>query len=122
MSDTVTYQQFFCTSPSVQVITPKGGSIVFVTGRYVTKNPDEIEFLQGMCKYSQHISQKAGQETITGDDLDPMKALKAKFYAEFLAEQQAQMNPTADRGKTVQGPLNAQNTRDIQPVTLGAKK
>lgn len=119
MSDTQ-YNLYFSHVRSLQYITAQGKAIVFVSGRYATKDPEEIAELDYLVsKGSKSIFKDASKLTATEADLDPERALRAKFFAEFLAEQQAQLNPENDRGTSTQGSLNAASTTSIAAVAAG---
>lgn len=104
---------------SIQAVTGSGRKIVFVNGIFYTKNQEEIEFLSALAQENRGIYINSELAVIDEGDLDPMATLKAKLRQELMAEMQAQLNPENDRGKSVQGPLNAASTQDIAPVAAG---
>lgn len=110
---------YFSVRPSMQVIGPKGQRIPFVSGKYFTRNAQEIEFLNEMVAEGRDITVDPNKLTITDAERDPMNALRAKFFQEFLAEQQAHLNPENDVGTSVQGQLTGTSTRDVAPVAAG---
>ncbi len=82
------YHVFYHTIKSCRMVTEFGRSICFVDGKYITDVKEEIDYLQKeMTVGNLHLSIKPGEEQLTSDQLDPMKVLKAKFIAEYKAEQ-----------------------------------
>lgn len=110
---------FFSHGKSLQVVTPRGGRITFVAGKYYTRKEEEIQFLQEMAADGRGVYVDPNMVTIAESDRDPMTALKNKLREEILAEIAAQTNPANDRGESVQGRLNAASTSDIAPVAAG---
>lgn len=121
MSDTpVPFHVFYSTTKSMQVIDSKGQPIVFVSGRYHTRDTAKITFLNQMiADGSSAVFTNPNQLTMSDADLDPLETLKRKHIAEFLAEQAKHMDPTNNPGDSVQGPLNAASTTSIAPVAAG---
>lgn len=114
------FHVFYSVTPSMQVIDTKGQPIVFIAGRFHTKNADQIAFLQKMiADGSQAVSVNPDQLTMSADDLDPMEALKKKFIAEYLEQQAQQLSPEANVTESKQEPLNAASTTSIAPVAAG---
>jgi hypothetical protein len=112
------FNAYFCSPPSMQVIDGKGQPMVFISGRFVTKDPGQIALLDDMClKGTGSIFKNPDQLTLSAADLDPENALRAKYFKEFQ-EQQAQ-NFQANPGDSVQTQLTPASTTDIAPVTLG---
>lgn len=111
---------FHSTTKYMQTVTPTGRKILFIGGVFYTKHPEEIEFLNAMCNDSERgIYVVASEKTIAEADRDPMTALRNKLRTEILAEMQAQINPSNDRGFSEQGRLNPANTRDSAAVAAG---
>lgn len=111
---------YFSTVASMQVVMPRGKAIVFISGRYATSKGEEILFLDDLVENGTGtVFKNPSLLTINAADMDPMNALRNKFYAEFMAEKQAQLNPQNDRGNSEQGPLNAASTTSIAPVAAG---
>jgi len=93
------YNVFYHTSASCRMITETGRIISFVDHRYITDQEEEVEYLQLVMKSPRScISTKEGAETMTSDELDPMKALKKKFIAEYLEEEAAKKAAVAATG------------------------
>jgi len=111
---------YFSNPASMQVISSRGKPMMFVSGRYHTKDPGEIQDLDGLCENgSGNVFKDPNMLQLAGDQLDPMNVLKAKFFEEFKAQQAAMLNPNNDGGTSVQGPLNAASTTSIAPVAAG---
>lgn len=113
------FHVFFSHAKSLQTVTGDGRKIIFVSGKYYTKHPGEIEFLNGMVEDNRGIFVDPNMLTVSEADRDPVQALKNKIRQEVLAEMAAQVNPQNDRGESVQGRLNAASTQDIAPVAAG---
>jgi hypothetical protein len=118
MSEKV-FNLYMSARQSMQVIGPKGQRIQFVSGKYFTSDEEEIEFLDTMAKAGRDVHTDPKQLQITESERDPMNALRAKFFKEFIEQQQAQLNPDNDRGASVQGQIKASNSRDSAPVAAG---
>ena len=111
---------YFSNPASMQVISSRGKPMVFVSGRYHTKDPGEIQDLEGLCEYgSGAVFKNPDMLQLAGDQLDPMNVLRTKFFKEFQEQQAAMLNPENDGGTSVQGPLNAASTTSIAPVAAG---
>jgi hypothetical protein len=111
------------TTKFLNVIMEKGEMLRFKHGMYITDSPKEIAYLDeqiasGAFNGSIYIDPNA--RTISAEQENPMLALRKKFFAEFLAEQAAHLNPENDMGSSVQSPLKAASTSDIASVALGA--
>ena len=121
MSDTtIPFHVFYSTAKSMQVIDSKGQPIVFVSGRYHTRDKSKIDFLNKMIEDgTTAVFTNPDQLTMSDADLDPMETLKRKHIAEYLAEQAKHLDPANNPGNSVQGPLNAASTTSIAPVAAG---
>ena len=120
MSDQTPFHVFYSIVPSMQVIDSKGQPIIFVSGRFHTRDEGKIAFLNQMiADGTTAIFTKPDQLTMSADDLDPMKALKAKHIKEYLEEQARQLDPNANVSESVQERLNPASTSDIAPVAAG---
>ena len=111
---------YFSSPSSLQVISSRGKSMHFIGGRYTTKDPGEIADLEAVCTLRPNgsIFKDPAILTLSESDLDPMNALKAKFFKEFQEQQAANLNPNQDFGATVQERLKAASTSSIQAVTV----
>lgn len=110
---------FFSHSKSVQLVTPTGQKIVFVSGKYYTQDESEIAYLQDMVRMKREVYTDPNMLTISESERDPMTALKNRMREEILAEMAAQLNPANDRGESVQGHIKATSTSDISAVAAG---
>lgn len=110
---------YFSNPKSLQVVSSRGKSMVFINGRYTTKDLGEIADLESMTeRQNGSIFKDPKMLQLTESELDPMNVLKAKFFEEFKAQQKAHLNPEQDFGATVQERLNAASTSSIQAVTV----
>lgn len=111
---------YFSNPASMQVISSRGKPMMFVSGRYHTKDPGEIQDLDNLCENgSGAVFKNPDMLQLSGDQLDPMNVLKAKHIKEYLEQQAQMLNPNNDGGTSVQGPLNAASTTSIAPVAAG---
>lgn len=79
--------EFKSSLPSCIYALKDGTQAIFMFGRYLTDNEEYIKELANEVKKNHpHISGGAEVDTVAND---PMVGLKAKFRAEFLAEQAA---------------------------------
>lgn len=100
----------------------KGRAMHFKMGNFITDDEEFIAFLDGEIAknaFGGVIYIDPNARTITAEQENPMIALRKKFFQEFLAEQQAHMNPENDMGNSTQGPLNATSTSNIAAVAAG---
>ncbi len=118
--ETPTKRLYWATMPFLNYVFKKGKMAVFKHHRYATDDPAEIEELDAEIagKHPQ-IYFKADQKFLTAEMEDPMKALRAKFFAEFQAQQAAFIDPNNDMGKTSQEQIRPQSTTDIAAVAAG---
>lgn len=131
MSDTVTTapaekiaekRLYKSTMPFCNVSTPKGHTLHFKGGVFITDHPEYVEFLDKEIAAngfggSIYIDPEA--RTVTAEQENPMLALEKMFYEKFLREQAEKLNPSQDLGTSDQGKLNAGNTTTIAPVAAG---
>lgn len=106
----------------LNVITPKGKPLYFRHGMHITDIAEDIAYLDAEIESGGFLGAifiDPNARTITAEQENPMIALRKKFYAEFLAEQAAHLNPANDMGVSNQGKLNAASTTDIASVTAG---
>jgi hypothetical protein len=104
------------------IILPDGTRLDFKGGMYITGDESVISYLDRAIARNEYVGQiyiDPNARTVTAEQENPLLALRKKMYAEFLAEQQAQLNPANDMGTSTQGPLKAASTTDIAPVTIG---
>ena len=116
----IKFNIYFSNPASMQVISSRGKPMMFVSGRYHTKDPGEIQDLDLLCENgSGAVFKDPNMLQLSGDQLDPMNVLKARHIKEYLDQQAAMLNPNNDGGTSVQGPLNAASTTSIAPVAAG---
>jgi len=98
------FHQFFAARPRITIVMPDSTRIHFVGGRYLTDKQNEIEFLTNEVKRGHDIiSIREGEETLADTALDPLAALREKFFAEFQLAQKAAIDPKNDFGKSEKG-------------------
>lgn len=121
-TDAPTKRLYKSTSKFLNVITPKGKPLYFRHGMHITEIKEDIAYLDAEIEsgaFNGSIFIDPNARTISEEEANPMLALRKKLFAEFLAEQQAQLNPSNDMGTSTQKPLNAMSTSDIAPTTAG---
>jgi hypothetical protein len=92
------YRVYASALPSIRMITPKGYSIVFTGYRCYTQIPEVIEYLD-LC-IAQDVPGISHEPDCEADEITPEGSMRKKFYAEFLAEQEALKSPNRDMGTT----------------------
>ena len=111
---------YWATMPFMNYVFPRGKVAVFRHHRYATDIPEEISHLDNeIALHPPHMYVKPDMMYLAEEMEDPMKALRAKFFAEFQAQQAAFTNPLNDMGKTSQEPIRPQSTTDIASVAAG---
>lgn len=111
---------YWATMPFMNYIFPRGKVAVFRHHRYATDIPEEIQNLDNeVAQNHPHIYVKPDMMYLTEEMEDPMKALRSKIIAEYLADQAKHVNPLNDMGKTSQEPIRPQSTSDIASVAAG---
>ena len=121
MAEIKTLHCFFSTIPSINFILPNGKQCAFVDGAFYTDVPAEIDQLtQEINAGHPHLFINKEQETIQSNLLDPMEALKAKFFEQFQAEQAATtQDPTRDLGESQTEKLKLGDTNNIAEAAAG---
>jgi len=79
-----TFQTYRSGLENQKIIMQSGKTIHVRQHKYITKNPEEIEFLD--YEISQGFPGLTKGEPVTTSDLDPMAALKKRMRAEIMAE------------------------------------
>lgn len=119
MPPTAEKRLYKSTSKFCNVVTTKGHVLHFKAGHFATNNPAYIEFLDKEISeggFAGTIFIDPNARTLTAEQENPMLALEKQFYAKFLAEQAAHLNPGNNMGTSEQGKLNAASTTSIAPV------
>ena len=118
--ETPTKRLYWATMPFLNYVFKKGKMAVFKHHRYATDIPAEIEELEAeIAGGHPQIYIKEDQKFLTAEMEDPMKALRAKFFAEFQAQQAKFVDPTNDLGTSSQQAIRPQSTSDIASVAAG---
>ena len=111
---------YWATMPFMNFVFPNGKVAVFRHHRFATEVPSEIEVLdREVAGNHPYIYVKQDALYLTEEMEDPMKALRAKFFAEFQAQQAAFVDPNNDMGTSTQENLRPQSTSDIAAVAAG---
>lgn len=111
---------YWATMPFMNYIFSNGKVAVFRHHRYATDIPAEIQNLDSeVAANHPHIYVKPDMMYLTEEMEDPMKALRTRIIAEYLAEQAKHTNPLNDMGKTLQEHIRPQSTTDIASVAAG---
>ena len=118
--ETPTKRLYWATMPFLNYVFKKGKMAVFKHHRYATDIPAEIEELEAeIAGGHPQIYIKEDQKFLNAEMEDPMKALRAKFFAEFQAQQAKFVDPTNDLGTSSQQAIRPQSTSDIASVAAG---
>lgn len=111
---------YWASMPFMNYVFTNGKMAVFKHHRFATDNPSEIEQLDNEVKNGHpHITVKQDMLYLTEEMEDPMKALKNKIIADYLAQQAAFTNPENDMGTSSQGPIRPMSTTDVASVAAG---
>lgn len=111
---------YWATMPFMNYIFPRGKVAVFRHHRYATDIQEEIQNLDNeVAQNHPHIYVKPDMMYLTEEMEDPMKALRTRIIAEYLADQAKHVNPLNDMGTTSQEPIRPQSTSDIASVAAG---
>lgn len=123
--DAIEYHQYFCNLKAFKMILANGTILRFTEHRYITCNPDAIEYLDSEVSRQRSLGRppriftKPGEETIMSDELDPMSAMekriRAKVYAELGVKVVATPNSVSKPGAFMPA-----STRDIAAITGGS--
>lgn len=111
-----TFQSYTARKQSFKTITPKGRVIVIVDYKFVTKNQEEIDYLDYEIENGFSLLSKG--VTVTSEDADPMSALRKRIIAEHEAEKAAEAE-VRDLGTTAEGGKGAAK---LNPVASAALK
>jgi hypothetical protein len=116
-----TLNVYYTNLPSVNYIFKNGKQAIFVSQRFCTDVPAEVEELNYEVSLGHpHIYIKQEAPTIQSNMLDPMEALREKIIAEYKAAQTAAINPENDLGTSDQsGKLNIATSRTIAEAAAG---
>lgn len=111
------------TMASCTMYDPKGRRINFIAGRYATDDPALIAYLDSEIDAGNQYVRRGTEDDVAGLTVgDPLAALRKKFLAEFVADKDriiAEYTQGKDMGASVQGPINAASSKDINAVTAG---
>lgn len=117
---TTTLHVYKSTLPSCSYIFKNGKQAPFISQVFRTDVPTEIDELDGeVAAGHPHIYIDANEKTVESDMLDPMAVLKARFFAQFQAEQAAATNPSNDMGSSDQTQVVPANSQDIASAAVG---
>jgi len=114
------FQTYKSSLPTQRLVTESGRVIHITAGKYITKDKEEIEYLNSLIKSGfSYISKGA---SITSEEADPMAALRAKIKAELLAEMQQEAPKLRDLGTDPKKRgINPASTATIEAVTAASK-
>lgn len=111
---------YWSTMSFMNYVFSKGKMAIFKHHRYATDIESEIaELDKEIAAGHPAIYIKEDQKFLTAEMEDPMKALRAKFFAEFQAQQAAFVDPNNNMGNSSQEPIRPQSTSDIASVAAG---
>jgi hypothetical protein len=122
-----TKRVFKSASASMQMCSDAGTRIIFIRGRFITDDPEVIEYLdRQITKYKvPGLSIDPGEMYYDANIHDPIAALRGSIRKELIEEArllalQASGTPGRDMGNYEQGRLNPANTTSIAPVAAGS--
>lgn len=111
---------YWSTMPFMNYVFKNGDIAHFRHHRFATLADSEITELDAELKQGNtYIYAKDDVPYLTEEMEDPMKALKSKIIAEFLAEQAKHVQPDNDMGHSDNGPIKPQSTSAVAPVAAG---
>ncbi len=115
-----TLRVFKSTIPSVNFIFANGKPAIFQQGVFRTAVDWEIAVLEAeIAAGHPHIYIDEAEREIDSELVDPMNALRAKIIGEYLAAQEAAVNPANDMGSTTQESLKPANSQDVAAAAAG---
>ena len=114
------YQVYKSTIDNQKIVMQNGRVLRITGGKFITKDPDEIIFLNH--EISQGFPYLHKGEVILTSDLDPMSALRKKFYAEFLVAQAAGQlaAPAPVLGDSAKQELTPANSSLVAALSAGS--
>lgn len=115
-----TLRVFKSTIPSVNFIFANGKPAIFQQGVFRTEVDWEIAALEAEIKNGHpHIYIDEAEREIDSELVDPINALRARIISEYLAAQEAAVNPANDMGSTTQESLKPANSQDVAAAAAG---
>jgi hypothetical protein len=99
-----------------------GKPIHFINGTYVTDNEGDIELLNAEIKQGHpHIRFPTEEEELQVRVLgeDPLSALRAAHFKEFLEAQRRAIDPNSDKGNYEAEKINPAGSSDIAQAAAG---
>ena len=117
-STKVTARVFRSNISSSRYVFKNGKVAPFIGGKYTTDIKHEIDELDTEIEMRHpHIS--ANKEEVV-NVVEPLEALKAKFFAEFQAAQATNLLKSNDAGTSEQGKLNVANSTTVAAGMAGS--
>lgn len=117
-STKVTARVFRSNISSSRYVFKNGKVAPFIGGKYTTNIKHEVDELDAEIEMKHpHIS--ANKEEVV-NTIEPLEALKAKFFAEFQAAQAANILKDNDAGISEQGKLNVANSTTVAAGMSGS--
>lgn len=112
----VKFAKYTSSRESMRIITDAGFRVTFTKFTYITENPEVIQFLDTEIKLGLNVIKR--EEDVTSSDLNPMAAMRKKFFAEFEAEQKKEAmaklsGESKDMGSTAIQDLKAAHTGNV---------
>ena len=114
----VSARVFRSSIPSSRYVFKNGKVAPFIGGKYTTDIAHEIAELDAEI-LQKHPNITANVEEIV-DTIEPLEALKAKFFEQFKAEQAAQLLKTNNVGVSDQGKLIPANSNTVAAAMAGS--
>lgn len=111
---------YFASMSFMNYVFSKGKVAVFRHHRFATDVPEEIAELDKEVSLNHpYISIKPDMMYLTEEMEDPMKALRARIIAEYVAEQSKHTDPSNDMGNSASGTFKPMSTTDVAAVAAG---
>lgn len=112
----ILYHVYISSKTNQRIAMTSGKLLTIIASKLITCQADEIAFLDE-CIATGFPGLSKG-ESVLASDLDPMNALRKKFYAEFVAAQEAERTvATAVLADTSAAKLVPSSTADVAPLS-----
>jgi hypothetical protein len=114
---------YTCNQQAAGIVFPNGKRAQFIpNGKgmnvYTTDKQSEIDYLDAEIAYGHpHLGNYVGEPILV---IEGVEALKARFFAEFQAEQAKALDGTKDAGTSLQGKLNVANSNTVKQGAAGS--
>ena len=114
----VTARVFRSNIPSCRYVFKNGKVAPFIGGKYITNIKHEIDELDTEIEMKHPYISANKEEAV--NTIEPLEALKVRFFAEFQAAQAANLLKSNDAGTSEQGKLNIANSSTVSAGMAGS--